>query len=109
MQGRLLAQLVLIVILSAILKQCSDSFQGEKRGRNGILCLLHGIDCGDSDLVLQHFAISCGADARTMWVFGAMVPIFLVLCFIGEFGAGGSDGADADGRRDGTFRWHQLC
>ena len=66
MQGRLLAQLVLIVILSAILKQCSDSFQGKKRGRNGILCLLHGIDCGDSDLVLQHFAISCGADARTM-------------------------------------------
>lgn len=30
MQGRLLAQLVLIVILSAILKQCSDSFQGKK-------------------------------------------------------------------------------
>ena len=29
--------------------------------------------------------------------------------FIGEFGAGGADGADAFGRRDGTFRWHQLC
>lgn len=109
MQGRLLAQLVLIVILSAILKQCSDSFQGKNVGE-GILCLLHGIDCGDSDFVLQHFTVCCGADARTMWgVWGDGAHFSGAFRFIGESDAGGSDGADADGRRDGTFRWHQLC
>ena len=79
MQGRLLAQLVLIVILSAILKQCSDSFQGKNVGEMGfyvcymvlivaILTSFYSI----SQSVVEQMRGLCG-------VFGAMVPIFLVL------------------------------
>ena len=79
MQGRLLAQLVLIVILSAILKQCSDSFQGKNVGEMGfyvcymvlivaILTSFYSI----SQSVVERMRGLCG-------VFGAMVPIFLVL------------------------------
>ncbi len=104
MQGRLLAQLVLIVILSAILKQCSDSFQGKNVGEMGfyvcymvlivaILTSFYSI----SQSVVERMRGLCG-------VFGAMVPNFRELS-----ASSGSDGADADGRRDGTFRWHQLC
>ena len=78
-QGRLLAQLVLIVILSAILKQCSDSFQGKNVGEMGfyvcymvlivaILTSFYSI----SQSVVERMRGLCG-------VFGAMVPIFLVL------------------------------
>ena len=79
MQGRLLAQLVLIVILSAILKQCSDSFRGKNVGEMGfyvcymvlivaILTSFYSI----SQSVVERMRGLCG-------VFGAMVPIFLVL------------------------------
>lgn len=79
MQGRLLAQLVLIVILSAILKQCSDFFQGKNVGEMGfyvcymvlivaILTSFYSI----SQSVVERMRGLCG-------VFGAMVPIFLVL------------------------------
>ena len=79
MQGKLLAQLVLIVILSAILKQCSDSFQGKNVGEMGfyvcymvlivaILTSFYSI----SQSVVERMRGLCG-------VFGAMVPIFLVL------------------------------
>ena len=72
-------QLVLIVILSAILKQCSDSFQGKNVGEMGfyvcymvlivaILTSFYSI----SQSVVERMRGLCG-------VFGAMVPIFLVL------------------------------
>lgn len=78
-QGRLLAQLVLIVILSAVLKQCSDSFQGKAVGEMGfyvcymvlivvILTSFYSI----SHTVVERMRGLCG-------VFGTMVPIFLVL------------------------------
>ena len=78
-QGRLLAQLILVVILSAILKQCSDSFQGKAVGEMGfavcymvlivvILTSFYGI----SNSVVERMRGLCS-------VFGAMVPIFLIL------------------------------
>lgn len=78
-QGKLLAQLVLIVILSAVLKQCSDSFQGKNVGEMGfyvcymvlivvILTSFYSI----SQTVVERMRGLCG-------VFGTMVPIFLVL------------------------------
>lgn len=79
LQGRLLMQLILVVLLSAILKQLSDSFQGKSVGEMGfylcymvlvvvILDAFHGI----SDTVVERMNGISG-------VFGAMVPVFLVL------------------------------
>lgn len=79
LQGALLTQLLLVVILSAILRQLSDSFQGKSVGEMGqYLCYMvlvvviirafHGISEG----VVERMDGICG-------VFGAMVPIFLVL------------------------------
>lgn len=79
LQGKLLMQLVIVVLLSAILKQLSDSFQGKSVGEMGfylcymvlvvvILDAFHGI----SDAVVERMNGISG-------VFGAMVPIFLVL------------------------------
>ena len=79
LQGKLLMQLVIIVLLSAILKQLSDSFRGKNVGEMGfylcymvlvvvILDAFHGI----SDVVVERVDGISG-------VFGAMVPIFLVL------------------------------
>ncbi len=79
LQGKLLTQLLIVVILSAILRQLSESFQGKSVGEMGtyicymvlvvvILDVFHGI----SDGVVERVGGICG-------VFGAMVPIFLVL------------------------------
>ena len=79
LQGKLLLQLVIVVLLSAILKQLSDSFQGKQVGEMGfylcymvlvvvILDAFHGI----SDVVVERMDGING-------VFGAMVPIFVVL------------------------------
>ena len=79
LQGKLLMQLVIVVLLSAILKQLSDSFQGKHVGEMGfylcymvlvvvILSSFHGI----SDLVVERVDSING-------VFGAMIPIFLTL------------------------------
>ena len=79
LQGRLLMQLVIVVLLSAILKQLSDSFQGKSVGEMGfylcymvlvvvILDAFHGI----SEAVVERMNGISG-------VFGAMVPIFLML------------------------------
>lgn len=79
LQGKLLMQLILVVLLSAILKQLSDSFQGKSVGEMGfylcymvlvvvILNTFHGI----SAVVVERMNGISG-------VFGAMVPIFLVL------------------------------
>lgn len=79
LQGKLLTQLLIVVLLSAILKQLSDSFQGKSVGEMGfyicymvlvvvILSSFHGISEG----VVERMDGICG-------VFGAMVPIFLVL------------------------------
>lgn len=79
LQGKLLMQLVIVVLLSAILKQLSDSFQGKSVGEMGfyicymvlvvvILNTFHGISEG----VVERMNGICG-------VFGAMIPIFLVL------------------------------
>lgn len=79
LQGKLLMQLIIVVLLSAILKQLSDSFQGKSVGEMGfylcymvlvvvILDAFHGI----SDAVVERMNGING-------VFGAMVPIFLVL------------------------------
>ncbi len=79
LQGKLLMQLVIIVLLSAVLKQLSDSFQGKSVGEMGfylcymvlvvvILSTFHGI----SEVVVERMDGISG-------VFGAMVPVFLVL------------------------------
>ena len=69
MQGRLLAQLVLIVILSAILKQCEMGFYVCYMVLIvAILTSFYSI----SQSVVERMRGLCG-------VFGAMVPIFLVL------------------------------
>ena len=79
LQGKLLIQLIIVVLLSAILKQLSDSFQGKSVGEMGfylcymvlivvILDAFHGI----SDAVVERMNGISG-------VFGVMVPIFLVL------------------------------
>ena len=78
-QGKLLTQLLLVVILSAILKQFNDSFQGKSVGEMGfyicymvlvvvILTSFYTI----SDSVVERMRGLCG-------VFGAMVPIFIIL------------------------------
>lgn len=79
LQGKLLFQLILVVILSAILRQFSGSFHGRKVGEMGFyLCYMvlvvvileafHGI----SAAVVERM---CGISE----VFGAMVPVFLVI------------------------------
>ena len=79
LQGKLLMQLLIVIILSAILKQLSDSFQGKSVGEMGfyicymvlvvvILNSFHSISEG----VVERMNGICG-------VYGAMVPIFLVL------------------------------
>lgn len=78
-QGRLLAQLLLVVVLSAALKQLSSSFQGKSVGEMGfylcymvlvvvILSSFHSI----SQSVVERMDGICK-------VFEAMLPIFLVL------------------------------
>ncbi len=79
LQGELLLQLVIVVLLSAILKQLSDSFQGKSVGEMGFyLCYMVLVVVilntfrGISDVVVERLNGINGA-------FGAMVPIFLVL------------------------------
>ena len=79
LQGKLLMQLVIVVLLSAILKQLSDSFQGKSVGEMGFyLCymvlvvVILGAFRGISDVVVERVNGING-------VFGAMVPIFLVI------------------------------
>lgn len=79
MQGRLLAQLVLIVLLSAILKQCSDSFRGKTVGEMGFyVCYMVLVVV----ILNSFYGISAGVVERMRGlceVFRAMVPIFLIL------------------------------
>lgn len=78
-QGRLLLQLVLVVILSAVLKQLSDSFQGKSVGEMGfavcymvlVVVLLEAF-YDISACVAERMQALCG-------VYGAMVPLFLLL------------------------------
>ena len=78
-QGKLLMQLLLIVILSAILKQFNDSFQGKSVGEMGFyICYMVLVVV----ILSSFYAISEGVVERMKGiceVFGAMVPIFLVL------------------------------
>lgn len=78
-QGKLLAQLILIVILSAVLKQLSGSFHGKSVGEMGfylcymvlvvvILSSFHSI----SQSVVERMDGICK-------VFEAMLPVFLIL------------------------------
>lgn len=78
-QSKLLTQLLLVVILSAILKQFNDSFQGKSVGEMGfyicymvlvvvILTSFYTI----SESVVERMQGICG-------VFGTMVPIFVIL------------------------------
>ena len=79
LQGKLLMQLVIVVLLSAILKQLSDSFQGKYVGEMGfylcymvlvvvILSVFHDI----SEVVVERMSGING-------VFRTMLPIFLLL------------------------------
>ncbi len=78
-QGRLLAQLVLIVLLSAILKQCSDSFRGKTVGEMGFyVCYMVLIVV----ILNSFYNISEGVVERMSGlceVFRAMIPLFLCL------------------------------
>ena len=112
-QGRLLAQLVLVVVLSAVLKQLNSSFQGKSVGEMGfylcymvlvvvILSSFHSI----SQSVVERISGICK-------VYEAMLPIFLVLSATsGNFTQTAMiiryDGACADGRLGGTFLCGQL-
>lgn len=79
LQGKLLMQLIIIVLLSAILKQLSDSFQGKTVGEMGfylcymvlVVVILDAFQ-GISAVVVERISSISG-------VFGAMVPIFLAL------------------------------
>lgn len=78
-QGRLLAQLILVVILSAMLKQLSVSFRGKSVGEMGFyLCYMVLVV-----VILSSFhSIAQGVVERMNGickVFEAMLPIFLVL------------------------------
>ena len=79
LQGKLLMQLIIVVLLSSILKQLSDSFQGKSVAEMGfylcymvlivvILSSFHSI----SDVVVERMRGICG-------VYSAMIPVFLVL------------------------------
>ncbi|MDO4531385.1 MAG: stage III sporulation protein AE [Bacillota bacterium] len=79
LQGRLLLQLVIVVLLSAVLRQLSDSFQGRSVGEMGFyLCYMVLIVVildtfrGISAVVVERMRGLNG-------VFTAMVPIFLTL------------------------------
>lgn len=79
LQGRLLMQLVIIVVLSAILKQLSDSFRGKSVGEMGfylcyIVLVVVILDAfrGISETVVERVDGING-------VYKAMIPIFLVL------------------------------
>ena len=79
MQGKLLMQLVIVVLLSGILKQLCDSFQGKSVGEMGFyLCYMVLIV-----VILDAFYDISEAVVERMdgisGVFQAMVPIFLVL------------------------------
>lgn len=78
-QGKLLTQLLLVVILSAILKQFNDSFQGKSVGEMGFyICYMVLVVV----ILSSFYAISEGVVERMKGIcgaFGAMVPIFLIL------------------------------
>lgn len=79
LQGRLLLQLVIVVLLSAILKQLSDSFQGKSVGEMGfylcymvlVVVILNAFR-GISETVVERIGGICE-------VFKAMIPAFLLL------------------------------
>lgn len=79
-QGKLLTQLVLVVLLSAVLKQLSDSFQGKAVGEMGFyICYMVLVVV----LITSFHSIAAGVVARMAGicrVFAAMVPVFLALC-----------------------------
>lgn len=78
-QGRLLTQLLLVVILSAILKQFNDSFQGKSVGEMGFyICYMVLVVV----IISSFYTISEGVVERMRGicgVFATMVPVFLVL------------------------------
>lgn len=78
-QGRLLAQLLLVVILSAILKQLSDSFQGKAVGEMGFyICYMVLVVV----IISSFYELSrCVVERMSgiCKVFGAMLPIFMTL------------------------------
>lgn len=78
-QGKLLTQLLLVVILSAILKQFNDSFQGKSVGEMGFyICYMVLVVV----ILTSFYTISEGVVERMQGicgVFGAMVPIFIIL------------------------------
>ena len=79
LQGKLLMQLVIVVLLSAILKQLSDSFQGKNVGEMGFyLCYMVLVV-----VILSAFHTISGVVVERVnginGVFGAMIPIFLTL------------------------------
>lgn len=78
-QGRLLLQLVLVVVLSAVLKQLSDSLQGKSAGEMGfsicymvLVVLLLETFYEISACVVERMEGLCS-------VYGAMLPLFLIL------------------------------
>lgn len=82
-QGRLLAQLLTVVFLSAVLKQLSDSFQGKAVGEMGFyICYMVLIVV----ILSSFYEISRGVVERMRGIceiFGAMLPLFLLLCTSG--------------------------
>ncbi len=78
-QGRLLAQLLLVVILSAVLKQLSDSFQGKAVGEMGFyICYMVLVVV----ILSSFYEISNGVVERMSGICGvykAMLPLFLIL------------------------------
>lgn len=79
MQGKLLTQLLLVVILSAILRQLSDSFQGKSVGELGfylcyviLVAVLLSAFYEIADCVVERMTGICK-------VFRGMVPLFLLL------------------------------
>lgn len=83
MQGHLLAQLLLIVILSAVLKQLSDSFHGKSVGEMGFyVCYMVLI----VTIITFFYDISVVVVERVDYickVFLGMLPIFLTLSVSG--------------------------
>lgn len=82
-QGRLLAQLLVVVLLSAVLKQLSDSFQGKAVGEMGFyICYMVLIVV----ILSSFYEISSGVVERMRGIceiFGAMLPLFLLLSVSG--------------------------
>jgi len=82
-QGRLLTQLLLVVILSAVLKQVSGSFHGKSVGEMGFyICYMVLIVV----IITSFYSISASVVDRvdsTCKVFLGMLPIFLVLSVSG--------------------------